>query len=110
MMEFNWWQLLIAMSVTGIGIWAFSFFTEWLIVKRVIDNPAKGGIVSIFLSFAIALVWNVIDMANGKQAVVTWQTLLILFGGLGGALLLQWPGYKRAKRKYEMHTEVDEFT
>ncbi len=69
----------------GILIFGFSRVIEWLVVKRVMDNPVNGGVVSLIATWALfELAWTQFDGERHGVLPIGLDGLLI-------ALLFSFP-------------------
>lgn len=84
---------VVSALLGGALIWGLSGIVEWLVVKRVMDNPVHGGVISIIATWALLeLAWLQFD----------GERISILPFGLEGlviALLMSVPALRRRHRR-----------
>jgi lipid-A-disaccharide synthase-like uncharacterized protein len=96
------WGFAFVVAIYGMAIFGASLFVEWLVVKHVMDDPAKGLLVSVFGAFMVTFVYI---LASGSADSMI---LIISVCGLAFALLLSLPQYLRRKRANAGQDGVDE--
>ncbi len=84
--------IIISALLGGVLIWGLSGIIEWLVVKRVMDNPLHGGVIALIATWALLeLTWVQFD----------GERIGLLPYGLDGlviALLISIPALRRRHR------------
>lgn len=88
-----------------LGVWLFSKLFEFIIFKRVFDDPVKGKVGAVLFTYLFASVVAGFGMANGQAPVFGYTFLLYL----PASVVLAFLAYRKGLELREMQPVDDTF-